>query len=119
MVFAYGDFFSQWVWDHVAILTLGRRLRQARRIRQWNQFIGSIERLTHGRVGRVQADEEHWSGCGTREIQQHFHDLLKCQNAPSLEAVAALWKSKAGDAQVEVYGSGGGAAWYLAKIRGP
>jgi hypothetical protein len=33
--------------------------------------------------------------------------------------VAALWKSKAGDAQVEVYGSGGGAAWYLAKIRGP
>jgi len=30
--------------------------------------------------------------------------------------VAAVWKSRAGDAKVEVYGSGGGAAWYIAKM---
>jgi hypothetical protein len=46
----------------------------------------------------------------------HYHALLKYQSVPAPEAVEALWKSNAGDAQVEVYGSGGGAAWYLAKM---
>lgn len=46
----------------------------------------------------------------------HFHALLKYQNVPAPEAVAALWKSRAGDAKVEVNGSGGGAAWYVAKM---
>jgi len=34
----------------------------------------------------------------------------------SNEAVATLWKSKAGDAKAEVYGSGRGTAWYPAKL---
>ena len=45
-----------------------------------------------------------------------FHSLLKFHNVPAPEAVAALWKSKAGDAQVEAYGSGGGSSWYIAKM---
>jgi hypothetical protein len=31
-------------------------------------------------------------------------------------AVAALWKSRAGDAKVETYNCGGGAAYYIAKM---
>jgi hypothetical protein len=46
----------------------------------------------------------------------HCHALLKYQNVPSLEAVADLWRSRAGDAKVEVYDPGGGAAWYIAKM---
>jgi hypothetical protein len=46
----------------------------------------------------------------------HYHALLKYQNVPDPEGVAALWKSKAGDAKVEVYDPGGGAAWYIAKM---
>lgn len=55
-------------------------------------------------------------GAAAPEIPLHFHSLLKYQHVPAPEAVEALWKSKAGDAQVEPYGSGGGAAWYLAKM---
>jgi hypothetical protein len=46
----------------------------------------------------------------------HFHALLKYQNVPSPEAVAALWRSRAGDAKVEAYDCGGGAAYYIAKM---
>jgi hypothetical protein len=46
----------------------------------------------------------------------HYHALLKYQNVPSPEAVAGLWKSKAGDAKVEAYDCGGGAAYYIAKM---
>jgi len=46
----------------------------------------------------------------------HYHALLKYQNVPSPEAVAGLWKAKAGDAKVEIYDPGGGAAWYIAKM---
>jgi hypothetical protein len=35
---------------------------------------------------------------------------------PAAEAVAALRKSRAGDAKVEAYDPGGGAAWYIAKM---
>ena len=45
--------------------------------------------------------------------------MLKYWKPPKPEVVEALWKERAGDAQVEAYlregGSGGGAAWYLAK----
>jgi hypothetical protein len=46
----------------------------------------------------------------------HFHALLKYQNVPAPQAVAALWKAQSGDAKVEAYDSGGGAAWYMAKM---
>ena len=46
----------------------------------------------------------------------HYHALLKYQNVPTPEAVAGLWKSKAGDARVEVYDSAGGAALYIPKM---
>ena len=116
LVSAYGDFFHQWPWDHYATITFGRRLSDTRCLHLWEDFIDSLGRLTRGRVGWVRADEQRWSGCGTPEIPLHFHSLLRYQNVPAPEAVAALWKSKAGDAQVEAYGSGGGAAWYLAKM---
>jgi hypothetical protein len=67
-------------------------------------------------VGWVRADEQQWSGYGRPEIPLHYHALLKYQNVPALEAVAALWKAKAGDAKVEAYRSGGGAAYYVAKM---
>jgi hypothetical protein len=67
-------------------------------------------------VGWVRADEQRWSGYGRPEIPLHYHALLKYQNVPAPEAVAAVWKSRAGDAKVEVYGSGGGAAYYIAKM---
>jgi hypothetical protein len=35
---------------------------------------------------------------------------------PAPEAVAALWKAKSGDAKVEAYNCGGGAAYYIAKM---
>ena len=38
----------------------------------------------------------------------HYHALLKYQNVPAPEAAAALWKSRAGDAKVEVYSPGRG-----------
>ena len=116
LVSAYGDFFCQWPWDHYGTLTFGRKLSQASCVHHWNEFIDTLGRLTRGRVGWVRADEQRWSGCGTPEIPLHFHSLLRYQNVPAPEAVAALWKAKAGDAQVEAYGSGGGAAWYLAKM---
>jgi hypothetical protein len=46
----------------------------------------------------------------------HYHALLKYQHVPAAEAVAALWKSRAGDAKVEAYNCGGGAAYYIAKM---
>jgi hypothetical protein len=49
-------------------------------------------------------------------IPLHFHSLLKYRHVPAPEAVAALWKAKAGDAKVEAYRSGGGAAYYVAKM---
>jgi hypothetical protein len=116
LVSAYGDFFHQWPWDHYATLTFGRQMSEARCINRWQDFIDSIGRFTHGRVGWVRADEQRWSGCGIPEVPLHFHSLLKYQHVPAPEAVAALWKSKAGDAQVEAYGSGGGAAWNIAKM---
>ncbi len=41
---------------------------------------------------------------------------MRYQKVTTPEAVAALWKSRAGDAKVEVYDPGRGAAWYLAKM---
>jgi hypothetical protein len=116
LVSAYGGFFAQWPWDHYATLTFGRQMSETRGIYLWGDFIDSIGRLTHGRVGWVRADEQRWSGCGSPEIPLHFHSLLKYQHVPAPEAVAALWKSKAGDAKVEVYRSGGGAGYYIAKM---
>jgi hypothetical protein len=116
LVSAYGDFISQWPWDHYGTFTFGRQLSQSGSIRQWNEFIDSLGRNTRGRVGWVRADEQRWSGYGRPEIPLHYHALLKYKNVPTPEDVAALWKSRAGDAKVEVYGSGGGAAYYIAKM---
>jgi hypothetical protein len=63
------------------------------------------------RVGEIRS-----SDCGSPEIPLHFHALLKYKNVPPPEAVAALWKAKAGDAQVEAYRAGGGGAVYVAKM---
>lgn len=102
--------------DHYATLTFGRQLSETRGIHLREDFIDSVGRLTHGRVGWVRADEQRWSGCGTTDIPLHFHSLLKYQHVLAPEAVATLWKSKAGDAKVESYRSGGGAGYYIAKM---
>ena len=62
------------------------------------------------RQGWVRVDEQRWSGYGKPEIPLHFHALLKYQNVPAPEAVAGLWKSKAGNARVEIYDPARGAA---------
>src|ERR1035438_1630596 len=115
----YGSFFYQWPWDHYATLTFGRKLSPSTCHRHWNEFIHSLGCLTRARIGWVRADEERWSGCGQPDVPLHFHALLIYKHPPKPEAVAALWQAKAGDALVEEYlrggGSGGGAAWYLAK----
>ena len=116
LVSAYGDFFHQWPWDHYATLTFGRQLSQAGCIRHWNEFIDSLGRTTRGRVAWVRADEQRWSGYASPAVPLHFHALLKYKNVPAPEAVAALWKAKAGDALVEDYRSGGGASFYIAKL---
>ena len=116
LVSAYGDFISQWPWDHYAAFTFGRQMSQSRCIRHWDDFVDSTGRLTRGRVGWVRADEQRRSGYGSPEIPLHSHALLRYQNVPAPEAVAGLWKSKAGDAQVEIYDPARGAAWYLAKM---
>jgi len=67
-------------------------------------------------VGWVRADEQRWSGFGSPEVPLHFHALLKYKNVPPPEAVAAVWRAKAGVAKVEAYGPGGGAAFYIAKM---
>ena len=72
--------------------------------------------VTLGGVWDGWADEQRWSGYGSPEIPLHYHALLKYQNVPAPEAVAALWKAKSGDAQVEAYNAGGGAAYYIAKM---
>ena len=46
----------------------------------------------------------------------HYQALLKYQVVPGTGDVAALWKSMAGDAKVEAYNCGGGAAYYIAKM---
>jgi len=116
LVSAYGSFFASWPWDHYATLTFARQLSESTCLRHWDDFINSLGRLTHGRVAWVRADERRWSGLASPGIPLHFHSLLKYQHVPDAEAVAALWKSRAGDAQVEAYRSGGGAAWYVAKM---
>ena len=116
LVSAYGDFFGGWPWDHYATLTFARHLSESTCLRHWNEFIDSLGRLTHGRIAWVRADERRWSGYASPEIPLHYHALLKYQHVPAPEDVAALWKSRAGDAKVETYDAGGGAAWYIAKI---
>jgi hypothetical protein len=116
LVSAYGNFISQWPWDHYATLTFGRRMSQPRCLQHWDEFIDSAGRLTHGRVAWVRADEQRWSGFGSPQILLHFHALLKYQNVPAPEAVTTLWKSRSGDAKVEFYDPARGAAWYLAKM---
>ena len=116
IVSAYGDFFQGWAWDHFATLTFARKQSQANCIRLYNEFIDSLGRTTRGRVGWVRADEQRSSGCGSPGIPLHYHALLKYKNVPGPEAVAALWKAKAGEAKVKAYGSGGGAAFYMAKM---
>jgi hypothetical protein len=116
LVSAYGDFFGGWPWDHYATLTFARQLSESTCIHHWDEFIDSLGRLTHGRVAWVRADERRWSGYASPEIPLHYHALLKYQNVPAPEAVAVLWKAKSGDAKVEAYEHGGGAAWYIAKM---
>jgi len=116
LVASYGAFLAQWPWDHYATLTFGRHLSESRCLAHWDEFIDSLGRLTRGRVAWVRADERRWSGYTSPRIPLHFHSLLKYQHVPEPEAVAALWKAKAGDAKVEAYHSGGGAAWYVAKM---
>ena len=116
LVSAYGSFFSSWPWDHYATLTFGRRLSESTYLRHWDDFINSLGRLTHGRVAWVRADERRWSGYASPEIPLHYHALLKYQNLPAPEAVASLWRLRAGDAKVEAYNCGGGAAYYIAKM---
>jgi len=50
------------------------------------------------------------------EIPLHLHALLKYQNVRAADDVASLWRARAGDARVELYDAGEGAAWYLAKM---
>ena len=116
IVSAYGDFFQGWAWDHFATLTFARKQSQANCLRLYNAFIQSLGRTTLGRVGWVRVGEIRSSDCGSPEIPLHFHALLKYKNVPPPEAVAALWKAKAGDAQVEAYRAGGGGAVYVAKM---
>ena len=116
LVSAYGDFFSSWPWDHYATLTFARQLSESTCLRHWDDFINSLGRLTHGHVAWVRADERRWSGLASPGIPLHFHCLLKYEHVPAPEAVAGLWKAKAGDAKVEAYDCGGGAAWYIAKM---
>ena len=119
LVSAYGGFFHQWPWDHFATLTFARKQSQANCVRHWNEFIESLNCITRGRVGWIRSDEKRWSGCGRPDVPLHFQALLKYWKRPKPEVVEALWKARAGDAQVEAYlrggASGGGAAWYLAK----
>ncbi len=116
LISSYGEFFSQWNWDQYATLTFGRHMSQSGGLRQWNEFIDSLGRATHGPVGWVRADEQRWSGSGRPAIPLHFHALLKYKNVPAPEGVAGLWKARAGDAKVQVYSAGGGAALYMAKM---
>ena len=116
LVSAYGQFFGAWPWDHYATLTFGRRLSDSTCIRHWDDFINSLGRLTRGRVAWVRADEQRWSGHASPEIPLHYHALLKYQHVPAPDEVAGLWRSRAGDAKVEAYDAGGGAAYYIAKM---
>ena len=90
LVSAYGDFFSSWPWDHYATLTFARQLSESTCLHHWDEFINSLGRLTHGRVAWVRADERRWSGYSRPEIPLHYHALLKYQNVPAPEDVAAL-----------------------------
>jgi hypothetical protein len=116
LVSAYGNFFGAWPWDHYATFTFGRKLSESACLRHWDGFIDSLGRLTHGRVAWVRANEQRWSGYASPEIPLHYHALLKYRNVPAPEAVAGLWKSRAGDAKVEAYNCGGGATYCIAKM---
>ena len=116
LVSAYGQFFSAWPWDHYATLTFARQLSESTCLRHWNEFTDSLGRLTHGRVAWVRADERRWSGYASPEIPLHYHALLKYRNVPDPEDVAGLWKARSGDAKVEIYDAGGGAAFYIVKM---
>ena len=116
LVSAYGDFFGAWPWDHYATLTFARNLSDSTCLRHWDEFVDSLGRVTHGRVAWVRADERRWSGCASPEIPLHYHALLKYKHVPAADEVAGLWRSRAGDAKVEAYNCGGGAAYYVAKM---
>jgi len=116
LVSAYGQFFGAWPWDHYATLTFAGHLSDSTCVRHWNDFIDSLGRLTRGRAAWVRADEQRWSGYASPEIPLHYHALLMYQNVPAPGDVAGLWRTMSGDAQVEAYNCGGGAAYYLAKM---
>jgi len=116
VVSAYGDFFGAWPWDHYATFTFGRKLSDSTCLRHWDEFVDSLGRVTHGRVAWIRADERRWSGYASPEIPLHYHALLKYQHVPASEDVAGLWKARAGDARVELYDAGCGAAYYIAKM---
>jgi hypothetical protein len=67
-------------------------------------------------VAWFRADEQRWSGYASPEIPLHYHALLKYQNVPAAEDVGSLWRLRSGDAKVEAYDAGGGAAYYIAKM---
>ena len=116
VVSAYGDFLSQWSWHHYATLTFANKQSRANCLRHWHEFVHSLGCTTRGRVGWVRVDEQRPSGCGSPAIPLHYHALLKYKNVPPAKCVEALWKAKAGDALVEDYQRGGGAAYYIAKM---
>jgi hypothetical protein len=116
LVSAYGQFIMSWPWDHYATLTFARKLSPANCLRHWNDFVHSLGCTTRARVGWVRVDEQRTSGVGNPAIALHYHALLTYKHVPPAQTVAALWKAKAGDSLVEDYRSGGGAAFYIAKM---
>jgi hypothetical protein len=116
LISSFGEFFSLWDWDQYATFTFGRHMSPSGSVRQWNDFVNALGRTSNGPVGWVRADEQRWSGYGRPAVPLHFHALLKYRNVPAPEAVAGLWKARAGDAKVEVYRAGGGAGLYMAKM---
>ena len=116
LVGGYGDFLHRWPWDHYAAFTFSRPGSQSGCVRTWHRFIDRLGRLTRGRVGWIRTDELRWSGVGKPEIPLHYHALLMFQRPAAPQAVADLWKSRAGDAYVEPYNPGKGGAWYESKL---
>lgn len=112
----YASWIHRWPWHHFATFTFGRVLSPSTCEHHWKTFINSLERYTRGRIGWLRVPEGRWSGCGKPYISLHYHALLIYKHPPAPGVVEAMWGAKSGDAQVEVYDPGRGAAWYITKM---
>jgi len=115
---AAGEFICQYDWNWWCTLTFRRTPTWERADSAFRRWMNTLNRKTFGRnYYRRPGDGLRW--LRGVEFQQrdaiHFHVLVAGDLKVHREKAVKLWRKLAGDAQITVYDSTRGAAYYLVK----